>query len=250
MAIVNNSHIFIVLMTFITMNFVVEAASSNANQAITSENSIKPKGKLQPQMEKYTLTYFNGRGRAEVIRLLFALANVSYEDNRITRDEWKYLKPRTPFGHVPMLNVSGNVLGESHAIELLLGGRFGLLGTNDWEEAKIMAVVLNIDELFQKLIPWTHEKNTTKKAELFRNLSESDVMPFLGRYEKFLKESTTGHIVGNKVSVADLTVFNMLMTLDDEVKLEEYPQLASFVNKIGQMPGIKEWIKKRPKTYF
>jgi len=41
----------------------------------------------------YRLTYFNGRGRAELIRMIFAQAGVAYEDVRIERAEWPQLKP-------------------------------------------------------------------------------------------------------------------------------------------------------------
>ena len=44
-------------------------------------------------MVKYTLIYFNGRGRAEVSRLLFALADVEYEDERIVGENWSKMKP-------------------------------------------------------------------------------------------------------------------------------------------------------------
>lgn len=46
-----------------------------------------------PKTEQYKLIYFNGRGRAEVIRLLFAQTNTSYEDVRIEKDQWPELKP-------------------------------------------------------------------------------------------------------------------------------------------------------------
>ena len=41
----------------------------------------------------YKLTYFNGRGRAELGRLIFAQAGVQYEDVRIERADWLQLKP-------------------------------------------------------------------------------------------------------------------------------------------------------------
>lgn len=41
---------------------------------------------------QYKLTYFNGRGLAEIIRLIFAQAGVDYEDIRIEKDEWPALK--------------------------------------------------------------------------------------------------------------------------------------------------------------
>ncbi|KAJ8021969.1 Hematopoietic prostaglandin D synthase [Holothuria leucospilota] len=67
-------------------------------------------------MVVFKLTYFDVRGRAEPIRYLFALAGVEYEDKRLTSEEWKKLKPNTPFGGLPILEVDGKVLGQTQAI--------------------------------------------------------------------------------------------------------------------------------------
>ena len=40
----------------------------------------------------YKLTYFNGRGWGEMIRLMFAAAGVEYEDCRLTMEKFKKLK--------------------------------------------------------------------------------------------------------------------------------------------------------------
>ena len=44
-------------------------------------------------MVKYSLVYFNAQGRAEVSRYLYALADVEYEDKRVTGEEWAKFKP-------------------------------------------------------------------------------------------------------------------------------------------------------------
>ena len=40
---------------------------------------------------KYTLTYFDGRGRAELARMVFALTGVEYEDRRVKSVDWPAL---------------------------------------------------------------------------------------------------------------------------------------------------------------
>lgn len=43
-------------------------------------------------MPKYVFTYFDGRGRGEPGRMLFAVAGVPFEDKRISQEEWPALK--------------------------------------------------------------------------------------------------------------------------------------------------------------
>ena len=43
-------------------------------------------------MVQYKLTYFNFRGRGEIVRLVFAAAGVAYEDKRVEVSDWPALK--------------------------------------------------------------------------------------------------------------------------------------------------------------
>ena len=51
-------------------------------------------------MTEYKLTYFDIKGRAEVIRLLFAAAGQIYEDIRLEYRKDYSFKPKAPFGQV------------------------------------------------------------------------------------------------------------------------------------------------------
>lgn len=42
---------------------------------------------------KIKLYYFDMRGRAEVLRLIMAQAQIKYEDIRFTREDWPKYKP-------------------------------------------------------------------------------------------------------------------------------------------------------------
>jgi hypothetical protein len=48
----------------------------------------------------YKLIYFNARGKAELIRFIFAYAGVDYEDERISQDKWPELK-RSEYCRIP-----------------------------------------------------------------------------------------------------------------------------------------------------
>ena len=102
---------------------------------------------------KYKLIFFNLRAKAEPIRWMFAYANIPFEDYRImekpphrmadpsVRPEWTALKSKLPYGMVPVLEVDGDYLGDSHAIARYLAKPCGLAGADDWEEAEADAII-------------------------------------------------------------------------------------------------------------
>lgn len=53
--------------------------------------------------------YSDFKGRAEPIRLALHLGKIPFEDQRISHQEWQDLKPQTPFGQMPVLEIDGKV---------------------------------------------------------------------------------------------------------------------------------------------
>ena len=97
-------------------------------------------------MAAYKLYYFNVRGSAESSRIIFAQANVKYEDIRFEAEQWpkEYKESKTglvlymaaiilleihykemPFGRVPVLEVDGTMIAGSINILRYLGTKFG-----------------------------------------------------------------------------------------------------------------------------
>jgi prostaglandin-H2 D-isomerase / glutathione transferase len=97
-------------------------------------------------MPKYTLTYFNGRGRAEITRLIFAAAGADYVDERVA--DWPNGKDKSPLGQLPYLTVDGVKLPQSISIARFVAKELNLAGRGNLEQAKVDSVVDTIIELY------------------------------------------------------------------------------------------------------
>ena len=86
-------------------------------------------------MTKPKLTYFDAPvSRGEECRLALHVAGIDFEDHRIKSAEWPEMKPKTPFGSLPTLEMPGRpVLGQSNAILVMIGRAHGLHPDNDFE---------------------------------------------------------------------------------------------------------------------
>jgi glutathione S-transferase len=100
-------------------------------------------------MTKPRLTYFDAPiSRGEECRLALHLAGVDFEDNRIQRSEWPALKPTSPLGGLPFLEMPGHPpLGESIAILVLIGRLHGLHPRDDFEAARHESLMCHVESL-------------------------------------------------------------------------------------------------------
>jgi glutathione S-transferase len=116
------------------------------------------------------LVYFNVRGVVEVSRYMLHMAGAEYEDRRYPFDNSNWAKPdayaakmegkhdidmdRLPFGRLPFIEVDGQLLEQSKAIERFVANRFGFYGANDMEAAQIDCIcehVRDIKDAYQKV---------------------------------------------------------------------------------------------------
>ena len=98
-------------------------------------------------MPNYNLNYFDGRGRAEITRLIFAAAGQTYTDNRVSFEQWPVLKPEAPIGQMPYLEVDGVKLPQSISIARFVARELNLAGKNNLEQAQADAIVDTLMDL-------------------------------------------------------------------------------------------------------
>jgi glutathione S-transferase len=87
-------------------------------------------------MPNYTLHYFNGRGRAELIRLIFTAAGASFTDHRI--HDWPATKAETPLGQLPFLTVDDVQLPQSMTIARFVAREQNLAGRTSLEQVMLI----------------------------------------------------------------------------------------------------------------
>jgi len=202
-------------------------------------------------MVHYKLIYFNSRGRAEPIRLLFALAGVDYEDVRLDHGEsWQAMKPKTPFGQVPVLDIDGFQLAQTKAIARYVGNEFKLNGRNNLDSAKADMLVDGVDDVSAHLRPAMREKDPEKKKELMEAAKKEHIEPFLKRYDHYLEKNGTGYFVTDQITWADIFIFDAFQKWEKRhpEALHSHSHIRQFMDKISHNQKIKTWIEKRPET--
>ena len=205
-------------------------------------------------MSSYKLLYFNGRGRAEVSRLIFAVAGQKFEDARFEREQWATLKPQMPLGQVPVLEVNGVKLPQSGSIARFLAKQFNLAGKDNFDQAKVDAVADTIGDLMAAFIPVRREEDPAKKEELTKKFAAEELPKHLQNLETLAKLYSNGgaFFVNNSLSWADLLFYDVGETLLglNPAGLDKYQWLKNNRAEVEKQPKIAEYLKNRPKTSF
>ncbi|ODM96901.1 Glutathione S-transferase [Orchesella cincta] len=201
--------------------------------------------------DKYKLIYFNVMARAEPIRLIFAAAGVQYEDYRLEGDNWDTEKTNYPWGKLPVLEINGEVLAESTAICRYLASKFSLVGSTDLEAAKCDEYVDAIMDCRSHWRSYYWESDAAKKEELKNILLNVQVPFYYSKFEKIVEASKGDYLLGTNYTWADLHIAHTVSFIDKTVKpglLDDYPKLKKFSETVFNIPKVKAWIEKRPKT--
>ncbi|GFO29430.1 glutathione s-transferase [Plakobranchus ocellatus] len=193
--------------------------------------------------------YFNLPGRAEAIRLLLTLAGKKFEDVRINLQQWQEMKPTTPCGTIPIIEIDGKRFGQSRAIASYLARELGFYGETNLDGLKIDQIAhIAEDFVLEYGNKYFFVQDPGKKAEGEKVLREQSAPKYLGFFEKFLEEEGTGFTVGSSLSLGDVVVFDVctgfLKPLVEE-SLSKFRFVDTLVTKIGNNERIQGYMSKR-----
>lgn len=226
-------------------------------------------------MPSYKLVYFDARGVVEVIRYMFAVAKVEYEDARfpfkfgtpgdfstIQRPEFDQAKADGTLDptmqKVPMLLVDGAAIPQSKTIERFLAKEFGMMGTSSVESAQIDAIVEHVRDM-KDAYQAVRRKPDAEKEEAMKKYFEEQLPGDCAKLEKSLAKAGGPFLFGEKMSLADLTLFQFLYApkgfFDEGYKadsakaaIKPCPRVFAAVEAVAANAEVQAWIKNRPDT--
>jgi glutathione S-transferase len=155
-------------------------------------------------MTKPKLIYFDAPvSRGEECRLALHLANVEFEDVRITREDWRTLKPSTPYGGLPVLEMPGHPpLAQSNAILCLIGRLHGLHPQDTFEAARHEAMMCHVEDLRAAVGPTLRITDEAEKKRAREALAASFLPTWAEKAEKQIVDGP--FFAGAKLHVVDL----------------------------------------------
>lgn len=159
-------------------------------------------------MPRLKLTYFDMHaGRGEVARMALFIGSVDYEDRRIPFKDWPALKPETPFGAIPVLEVDGQEVTQCNGINRFVGKLTGLYPADPLQAAFCDEAMDAIEDISNQLIPTFSIKDEEEKKARRQELADGPITFYLTRLERRLEARGGEYFADNRLTVADLKVF-------------------------------------------
>ena len=198
--------------------------------------------------------------RAEVLRVSLFIGEITFEDVRITMDEFeeviltgKLRKSITiPFHQLPVLEVNGQIIGQTGGIARYCGKLSNLYPKDDFLAAKVDQIIDAATDITSLISPTVREKNL-KIRKIMRERLVNKLLPRWFNYlEKILeREINSTWFVNNKMSIADIAIWRLLGWLKSGILdgvpnniVDKFPKLNAIHNQVHKHPKVQEWMLK------
>ncbi len=205
-------------------------------------------------MSKPRLIYFDIAGsRGEECRIALHLAGVDFDDIRIPFAEWPALKPKTPFGAMPILELPGKPpLAQSNAVLTYIGREHGLHPADAFEAARHEAMMSYVEDLRHNVGPTLRIADETQKRTAREELARNYLPAWGNNVERQLADQP--FFGGDKLNVVDLKLYMVVRwfatgTVDHVPAsvFDHCPKLKRVYQAVGDHPGVKAWLARSGK---
>jgi glutathione S-transferase len=188
--------------------------------------------------------------RGEECRLALHVGGVDFEDRRVKREEWAALKPTSPLGGVPFLEMPGRpALSDSNAILVFVGRGHELHPKDDFEAARHESVMSYVEELRNEVGITMRMQDAAEKKTARERLASTYLPTWAANVEKQIGDGP--FFGGAAINVVD---FKLHMTVRwfrggalDHVPvtvLADYAKLNRLCDAVAAHPRVVDWYAK------
>ena len=206
-------------------------------------------------MAEIKLHYFDIYGRAETARMILHYNGTAFEDNRLQFEEWPALKASgiAEFGQLPVLEIDGHKLVQSHSINRYLCQKFGYYPSDPFQIYLVESICDLKEDIFISYV----RASTNKDIEGMQKLNKEKLPGWLKMIESRLVSNNGGnsYFVGETPTLADFEIFQLIwdFSLRDERKanheltvIENAPKLKEFCERfLESSPNLKRYLETR-----
>jgi glutathione S-transferase len=203
-------------------------------------------------MAKLKLSYFDFHGgRGEPARLALSMGGIPFEDDRVAFADWERRKEKTPFGGLPVLEVDGQTVAQSNAINRYVGKLTNLYPSDPWQAALCDEAMGAVEDIVSRLVATMflpeEEKKTQRKA-----LVDGPIPFYLIQLQQRLETHGGRYFAADCLTVADLKVFTFIRQLKsgflDHVPTDLpdriAPKLVGHYDRVRNEPRIRDYYAK------
>tara|TARA_E500000081_G_C6013332_1_gene296773 strand:+ start:156 stop:827 length:672 start_codon:yes stop_codon:yes gene_type:complete len=214
-----------------------------------------------------TLIYLdNPFWRIELARIPLFIGDISFNDKRITLEEFRsaketgFLKDGTklPFHQIPCLVVDGVPIAQTGAIARFCGKLSGLYPSEDSISCALIDQFIDFVTDLTNLvyIPSNSPLTEDEKIQHRRILAEGELKRKLDMLEDNISANQTW-IVGTEMTIADIAIWRGIGWLASDLVagipqpyFVNYPKITKIFKNVDNHPKICEWVRKTyPSNY-
>lgn len=201
-----------------------------------------------------------GKGQAEIIRLLFVSVDEPFEDQRVNEEEWDELRDNKyysiPYSALPLVTKCDQHFAEVSAIVRALAKKFRLLGANNHDHLVTEATYERLKRMYKehgKAINWVMagEKNRERLEWAQSQLTHVILPSAFREWEAQILSSSGPFIVPSGMTMADIAIMDFIDQCSSNLLiapiLADYPAVSDLLTIVQRHPRVRAYLEERSK---